>query len=1343
MIQRYLAILLFFSFTTLCFPHPANKPSFKTSSSGFIENKGQIIDQNNKPNPGVLYLLNTPGMNVQLRRGGFSYDVYSPRPCIPPPAGVGDGGRGALRSKDSARVIDYHRIDIDLVNSNPNPIIIPSDPTPDYFNYFTSGALPDGIKDVRQYAKITYKEVYPGIDLEFFTNKEHGYKYNFVIHRGGNINDIRLKIAGPQNISFNRDILKFSTSFGDVEELIPESYYIVNNSRVAIQAKFKKINHDVYGFSSAQTIPENLSLVIDPTAIRLWGTYYGGDTIDQFAFCSTDKAGNVFLYGWTTSLNNIASTGSYQGTFAGIYDCFLAKFNSAGQRQWGTYFGGTAFEQVGDGVSIVVDKRGNIYFAGNTSSTSGIASPGAHQTLYGGGMQDCFLEKFNQAGDRLWGTYYGGENSDWAGGVTTDKDGNVFLAGYTYSVTGIATTASYQPNLYNTSLDAFFVKFDSNGVRQWGTYYGGEDADFASSCTADSLGKVYIAGYTTSQSNIASPDGFQTLYGGGGEDAFLVKFTTGGQRVWATYYGGTNDDDGFGCAADSAGNVCMVGSTKSLTGIASPGCYQPAYNGGYDAYIVKFDNLGQRSWGTYYGGTTYDVGMGCAFGSENDLFVVGQTESSNFISTPDAYQTTLGGAVDGFLVKFNDTGQRLWATYYGGSGVDDFDNCTYVRDDTIYVAGDAASLTNIASPGAWQQVYGGGANDCMLVKFLDCWPIDTAGPIAGPVNVCKLSTGLNYSIPLLAHAVNYIWTLPPGFSIVAGAGTKSIIVDIGISAVSGKIWVKGLNKCGNPGDSAYQYITVIPPPVPVISGPDNTCAGTGKVYTTAFGMTNYQWSVSPGGMKTSGGTTTDNTVTVTWNVVGAQHVYVNFTDANGCEALTPTDFTVQVTSSPVVDITINASPGNVCTGTQVTFTAFPINGGGLPAYQWKVNGIGVGGNAPTYPYSPLNNDQVSCVLTSSITGCIMNNPATSDTITMVVNPILPVSVSINSSENPFCEGSSITFTAIPTNEGTTPSYQWKVNGTGVGPDNSVYSYVPNNGDVVSCVLNSGIPCPTGNPATSNMITMVENTNVAVSVSITASANPVCAGTSVAYTATPVNGGINPVYQWKVNGNDGWPPATTFTYAPANGDIVSCILNSNATCPTGNPATSNTITMTVNPNLPVSVTITASVNPVCSGIPVTFTATPINGGSSPLFQWLINGMGGSQPALTYTYTPANGDLVSCILTSNATCATGNPANSNIITMNVATSPVVTFTRCNDSITTINAQPFRLKGGIPLGGTYSGPGVTNGIFYPAIAGVGSHQITYTYTNVALCSASAIVTIVTRNALPLICGNPLTDI
>jgi len=152
---------------------------------------------------------------------------------------------------------------------------------------------------------------------------------------------------------------------------------------------------------------------------------------------------------------------------------------------------------------------------------------------------------------------------------------------------------------------------------------------------------------------------------------------------------------------------------------------------------------------------------------------------------------------------------------------------------------------------------------------------------------------------------------------------------------------------------------------------------------------------------------------------------------------------------------------------------------------------------------------------------------------------------------------------------------------------------------------------------------------------------------------------------------------------------------------------------------------------------------MNGGLSPLYHWKVNGINVGTNNSTYQNTPANGDIINCILTSSVSCPTGNPVTSNTITMNISSLPVVTFTRCFDSITTTNAQPFKLKGGIPLGGTYSGAGVAGGVFHPAIAGVGNHQFTYTYTNAALCTASAQSSVRSLQPAVFSCGNSLIDI
>ncbi|MCX6307215.1 MAG: choice-of-anchor J domain-containing protein, partial [Bacteroidetes bacterium] len=378
------------------------------------------------------------------------------------------------------------------------------------------------------------------------------------------------------------------------------------------------------------------------------------------------------------------------------------------------------------------------------------------------------------------------------------------------------------------------------------------------------------------------------------------------------------------------------------------------------------------------------------------------------------------------------------------------------------------------------------------------------------------------------------------------------------------------------------------------------------------------------------------------------------TSSGGCGSLNTNVLTITVQPYLPVSLSIGVSVNPVCAGTSVTFTATPVNGGTTPAYQWKVNGANVtGATNATYSFIPVNGNNVACVLTSNAT-CVTGNPATSNTVTLTVNPLLPVSVSVGASANPVCAGTSVTFTATPTNGGTTPTYQWKVNGTIVsGATNATYSYIPVNGDAVLCMLTSNASCPTGNPATSNTLTMTVNPLLPVSVSVGASANPVCAGTSVTFTATPTNGGTIPSYKWKVNGSIvSAATNATYSYIPVNNDAVVCVLTSNLTCPAGNPATSNTVTMTVNPLLPVSVSVGASANPVCAGTSVTYTATPINGGASPTYKWKVNGstVTGATNA-TYSFTPVNGNTIICVLTSNATCLTGSPATSNTITMTV--------------------------------------------------------------------------------------------
>jgi hypothetical protein len=333
--------------------------------------------------------------------------------------------------------------------------------------------------------------------------------------------------------------------------------------------------------------------------------------------------GTLILSGVTKSTNNIATSGSFQSTLGGLYDIYIAKMTPGGQRLWGTYWGG-----VGDELAYAykTDNFGHLYVSGNTDSSTNLATPGVFK-MYPTGQTDCFLGKFDASGFRIWSTYYGGSELEEIGVCSVDNDGNVYLCGETNSTDGIATTGSYQASFAGGQSDAFLVKFDSTGHRLWGTYYGGTKADEATYCDADGNNNVILAGETNSPSNISTPSAFQPTFG------------------------------------------------------------NPPALGESDGFLVLFNGLGQRQWETYYGGTEWDDVSMCEIGNDHYLYIGGQTTSPNAIASPNGFQTTYGGAQDDFLAKFNISGARIWGTYYGGTGNEEWGLLAVDDSSNVFLSG--------------------------------------------------------------------------------------------------------------------------------------------------------------------------------------------------------------------------------------------------------------------------------------------------------------------------------------------------------------------------------------------------------------------------------------------------------------------------------------------------------------------------------------------------------------------------------------------------------------------------------------------------------------------------------
>ncbi len=549
------------------------------------------------------------------------------------------------------------------------------------------------------------------------------------------------------------------------------------------------------------------------------------------------------------------------------------------------------------------------------------------------------------------------------------------------------------------------------------------------------------------------------------------------------------------------------------------------------------------------------------------------------------------------------------------------------------------------------------------------------------------------------------------------------------------------------GDETDFYVIVnpyLPAGVSVVASSNPVCSGTSVTFTATpsnGGATpHYQWKVNG----TNSGQ--DNPV-FTFTPNDNDIISCILTSSQACVTGNPAEsnpITMSVNQSLPVNISVSTPSSTVCSGTSAVFSASASNGGSSPVYTWKVNGSNAGTNSPGFTYIPTDNDVVTCVLTSS-EACATGNPATSNTILVHVNPNLPVAVSVAASSNPVCSGTAVTFTAAPVNGGLTPAYQWTVNGIVSGTNNPTFSYIPANNDVVTCLLTSSEICTTGNPATGNPAVMIVSPNLPVSISISTPSTTFCTGSTVTITATPVNGGMIPAFQWKLNGGNFGTNSSVLTCYPLSGDIVTCVLSSSEVCAAGNPATSNALTLTGIPTLPAGATVVTDPNPFCQGSLVTFTASPVNGGTTPTYQWKVNGANAGGGLPVFSYYPVNHDLVRCEIVSNLACVTGNPAISAEVLMVEKPAPVVSFVSCFDTVTIIGAKPFKLKGGLPLGGVWSGPGVNalTGTFDPAAAGTGLKTIAYSYTNVNLCSASKTKTITVLPVPAFTCGNTLTDI
>ncbi len=534
------------------------------------------------------------------------------------------------------------------------------------------------------------------------------------------------------------------------------------------------------------------------------------------------------------------------------------------------------------------------------------------------------------------------------------------------------------------------------------------------------------------------------------------------------------------------------------------------------------------------------------------------------------------------------------------------------------------------------------------------------------LTVGATGTGMSYR---WYRNINGVWTALNNGGIYSGVTTATLNIT-GISAATNTVHY--LFRCVITGtcnmvSTNTTDITVQALPA-IASNPSSVtrCDSTGslgfKVTATGSALV-YQWQLNTGNgwnnlvnNSTYSGVNTPNLelANVYYSMNGYQYRCV----VTGICTPTATSSVATLTVNQLIkpSVVVNVTNDDICTGSSVTFTPAPTNGGTNPSYVWKRNGATVGTGSSYTTATLANGDQVWCDITSNITCPSPKTVKSNNTITMKVTPYSTPTIVVTSDVGTsWCSGKPAVFRANITNGGPTPYYEWQVNGLVVGANVDTYLTTQLlNGDQVRCRLTSSLKCPSPAIVTSNTLTMTINQTTRSSIVIAPNPDSViCENVEVTMYAYFTNGGTTPSFQWVLNGQDipGMTSGTLKTNALNNGDTIQCRFISNATCVF--PEISNPVVFSVlNPVDPsVNVTVIYMGNNTYR-----FTALPVNGGQNPTYQWYKNTV--PIPGATAAFYDAANllktDKITVVMTSSEPCVSINKEKVESRTITTAVS-----------------------------------------------------------------------------------------
>jgi hypothetical protein len=712
----------------------------------FEANQGQTSSH-------VQFLSRGSGYTLFLTPGEAVFSLYKPA------LKTKDLKQGIHRNMDNSAKMSRTVMKMKLVGSNSEAQTVGLKALPGKSHYLKGSDAQRWNIDIPTYGQVKYHGVYPGVDLVYY-GQQGQLEYDFVVSPQADPGIIQLAFEGAEQLTINtQGDLVLSTQGGDVHVRKPYVYQEVDGARQPVAGSYLLIEQEAtdsetripnVGFQVA-AYDSSKPLVIDP--IVAYSTYLGGNGYDYGTDVAADAAGNIYIAGYTFSVD-FPTSGGYDTTFSAPIDGFITKLSTTTGLLYSTYLGGSGTDAID---ALAVDALGNAYVTGNTLSLNFPTTANAFQSSFAGGDigGDAFVTKLSANGSGLlYSTYLGGSSYDFGTGITKDDSGHIYVVGYTYSSNFPKTAQAFDKTL-GGGLDAFVAKlnpavqkpFSKNNLPLvYSTYLGGSGAEQGNGIAVNTLGQAYVTG-TTGSTNFPVkaptiicvkfpcplPFPFQSQ-NKGSIDAFVTKLnSTGSGLMYSTYLGGSQDDEGFAIAVNTQGQAHIAGYTGSADFPlvnAAQWNFQGSPTGlTGDAFLSKFNPNGTGLlYSTYLGGTGDETAMDIAVDNLGNAYIVGTTDSPNFPMV-NALQPVFNGGSSGlsfpesgdvFVTKVNTLAAGpvscVFSTYFGGSGGDSGNGISLDMANNVYIAGTTSSVDLLTTPDAYDEI-GAAATDAFAAEI--------------------------------------------------------------------------------------------------------------------------------------------------------------------------------------------------------------------------------------------------------------------------------------------------------------------------------------------------------------------------------------------------------------------------------------------------------------------------------------------------------------------------------------------------------------------------------------------------------------------------------------------------